>query len=55
MTEDTRFTSPLKKVKNIRQYVFFGKDSSIIYPIGYVDSIFPVGYIPTLYPMGIIL
>jgi len=25
MTEDTRLTSPLKKVKNIRQYVFSGR------------------------------
>ena len=25
MTEDTRFTLPLKKVKNIRQYVFSGR------------------------------
>jgi hypothetical protein len=25
MTEDTRLTPPLKKVKNIRQYVFSGR------------------------------
>ena len=29
MTEDTRLMSSLKKVKNIRQYVFFGKDNRL--------------------------
>jgi hypothetical protein len=28
MTEDNRLTAPLKKVKNIRQYVFSGRTSS---------------------------